>query len=81
MSASASDRAYFQRIGARNRYLSSGSPAAAPSSLREAFERLAALEAALGGLAAPGRAEGDGDWPSHLSFLQHLKSRGHDNDA
>ena len=66
MKASAEERAYFQRLGAANRRLNRGNP---PTSLVEAFERMARIEEMHGQQSRPVSQEGDGDLQSHLAFL------------
>lgn len=66
MKASAEERAYFQRLGAANRRLNRGNP---PTSLAEAFERMARIEEMHGRQSRPASQEGDGDLQSHLAFL------------
>jgi hypothetical protein len=72
--ASRSERDYFARVGSANRALGGES---VPSSLAEMFERLEQIRSASGPLAQPGvREGGDGDWPSHLAFLDQIRKVG-----
>jgi hypothetical protein len=78
MTASKTDREYFQRIAIQNRKLSVGS---APASLQEAFDRMREIENRLGDLAVSGTARGttenqEGDLKSHLSYIARLRTIG-----
>jgi len=70
--ASASDRAYFERVGAANRALDQES---VPLSLEEMFERIDRIRAKLGMLSQPGlEGPSDGDLASHLAFLKRVRT-------
>jgi hypothetical protein len=72
--ASRSERKYFERVGAANRALGGES---VPGSLAEMFERMERIRSAGGTLARPGiREVGEGDWPSHLAFLERIRTTG-----
>jgi hypothetical protein len=72
MTVTSSDRLYFQRVATQNRVISRGQ---APTSLQEAFDRLAAIEADLGPWLSGSRfAPGSGDLKSHLTYLQRLRT-------
>jgi hypothetical protein len=72
--ASRFERKYFERVGAANRALVDES---VPGSLAEMFDRLERIRRASGALAEPGVQDaGEGDWPSHLAFLDHLRTTG-----
>jgi hypothetical protein len=72
--ASRSERDYFARVDAANRALDGDS---IPSSLAEMFDRLEQIRRAGGALARPGVPEaGDGDWLSHLAFLERIRTSG-----
>ena len=72
--ASKSERNYFERVGAANRALGGES---VPGSLAEMFERMEQIRRAGGALAEPGIPDaGDGDWPSHLAFLDRIRTTG-----
>jgi hypothetical protein len=72
--ASRSEREYFARVGSANRALGGES---VPGSLAEMFDRLERIRRASGALARPGVPEtGEGDWPSHLAFLERIRSIG-----
>jgi hypothetical protein len=72
--ASRSERNYFERVDAANRALGGET---VPGSLAEMFDRLERIRHAGGALAAPGiRDGGEGDWPSHLAFLDQLRTTG-----
>lgn len=74
MKASAEERAYFQRLGAANRRLNPGSP---PTSLAEAFERMAKIQEIHGQQLRPAAHESDGDLQSHLAFLAACRRMRH----
>lgn len=70
--ASAEDREYFARVARQSRAIADEQP---PASLAEMLDRLEAIRKAHGELARPGvEAEGDGDLPSHLALLEHMKA-------
>lgn len=73
--ASRSERDYFARVDAANRALDGDS---VPSSLAEMFDRLEQIRNACGALARAGLEEhaGEGDWPSHLAFLERIRAIG-----
>lgn len=72
--ASRSERDYFARVGSANRTLGGE---AVPASLAEMFDRLDEIRRSYGPLAEPGvRDGGEGDWPSHLAFLERIKTIG-----
>ena len=72
--ASRSEREYFARVGSANRALGGDS---VPGSLAEMFDRLERIRCAGGALAEPGvRETGEGDWPSHLAFLDRIRTTG-----
>jgi len=72
--ATASDRAYFERVRQQNDQLAEP---AVPASLAEMFERLEAIRRIHGPLAEPGIAGGgDGDLASHLAYLERLRRIG-----
>jgi hypothetical protein len=72
--ASRSEREYFARVGSANRALGGES---VPGSLAEMFDRLEQIRCASGALARPGLQEaGEGDWPSHLAFLERIRTTG-----
>ena len=69
--ATASERAYFDRIAQQNRSLC---PDEVPASLAEMFDRMEQIRRTLGALADPGIAGShDGDLPSHLAFIERSK--------
>jgi hypothetical protein len=77
--ASGSDRDYFARVGAANRTLGGET---APGSLAEMFDRLEDIRRTCGRLAEPGAGDGgEGDWPSHLAFLERLRTIGRHGGA
>jgi hypothetical protein len=72
--ASRSEREYFARVGSANRALGGES---VPGSLAEMFDRLEQIRCAAGALAKPGvQADGEGEWPSHLAFLERIRTTG-----
>ena len=77
--ASASDRAYFDRVARQNASLKDDG---VPASLAEMFDRLERIRSDLGALATPGRdAHDEGDLAAHLAFYERwrrIRSRGTD---
>lgn len=72
--ASREERDYFERIGRANAVINDES---APASLAEMFDRLDEIRRLHGALARPGVAgPDDGDWASHLAFLERLRAVG-----
>jgi hypothetical protein len=72
--ASRSDQDYFARVGSANRALGGEG---VPGSLAEMFDRLEEIRRTCGALAEPGvRGAGEGDWPSHLAFLERIRTLG-----
>ena len=72
--ATASDRAYFERVRQQSEQLDEP---AVPASLAEMFERLEAIRRIHGSLAEAGvEGDGDGDLASHLAYLSRLRRIG-----
>jgi hypothetical protein len=72
--ASRSEREYFARVGSANSSLAGES---VPGSLAEMFDRLERIRGTGGALAEPGvRDAGEGDWPSHMAFLDRIRTTG-----
>jgi hypothetical protein len=72
--ASRSEREYFERVGAANRTLAGEG---VPGSLAEMFDRLDEIRRTCAPLAEPGvRGDADGDWASHLAFLERIRNLG-----
>ena len=65
------EKEYFRRVGEQNRLLTE----TPPGSLQEMFDRMAAMEQALGEFVSPGQFSDSskGDLDSHLSYLKRLR--------